>query len=127
MRKRKLHDLCKEIIRYYPPVVASLMCLHIILLLFGCTHWAEEIFFDSSLFSVVLLTVASYAFEFCVWHRLTIFYSYAVSVCIDYQRNVGFEHLTFMRLLMLFIGLAILVMFIIRCITRKARCNQIPL
>ena len=60
-----------------------------------------------------LLTVLSFAFEFCWVHRGFILYDYVVSLCVQYQTKTGLgEYLVPLRIASLTIGILLLCEFI---------------
>lgn len=107
------------IFRYYPPLCATLMLHHVIALMAGYDTCIHEFIVDSSLVAVIMQLILSLSYHFCVWHRLCILYTYIVSVCIDYQRAVGFEHRILYRGIVLVAGITILIMFVINISRRK--------
>ena len=107
------------VLRYYAPAVALLMLNHVVGLMVGYAHAWHEFFFDSSIAATVMLILASYAFGFCVWHRACVIYAWIVSVCIDYERQIGFgDWLSMARIVTIAAGVIILIMFVINCVRR---------
>lgn len=115
-----VHILCRNVLRLFPVVCAMLLCVHCLLLFLGCAVPFIEWIYNTALLPFLLMMVASYALHFCVWHRLCIVYCYVVSVCISYQRHVGFgDMLQPMRLVVFVVGFIVVVAFVIHCLIRK--------
>lgn len=113
LHKHRLHRLCLVMVQWIPVFGAILMCLRCLLLILGFNTDAFEFVMDSCLCSYIMLIFASYALELCHWHRLCVTYIYAMSICADIQRCIGWgEWLFAARLTMLFIGVVIIVMFL---------------
>ena len=113
MTRYKMHKYCRECLRWCPIVGTLIVCLHCLSLLLGYASPFVAFICDSSIMSFVLMLLASYVCEFCVWHRLCIIYTYIVSVCVDYHKSVGFgEYVQSMRLIVFIIGCMLIVTFI---------------
>lgn len=121
MDNYRLSKVCRLFVQWTPVVGAVVMMWHVFALICGFGSDIVEIFVDSSLLSVILFMLASYSFHFCLWHRACILYGYAVSLCIDYQRNFGFgEYINQARWIVLVVGLIIVIAFFINCLGRCA-------
>jgi len=119
-----LQRLTREIFRYYPPLCASLMLHNVFALIIGYNTRLYEFIVDGCISALVMQLLLSYYFKFCIWHRSCIIYNYVVSLCITYQRNIGFgTQRDIMRYIVLAIGCIILLMFIIKCLTQNETQN----
>lgn len=111
-----MQKLTVFLFRFYPPFCALLMMHHVFALIVGYDLCIHEFVVDSCIISAIMQWILSKAFRFCGWHRACIVYTYVVSLCVDYQRSIGFgSQLTAMRWIVLISGLVILIGFIIRC------------
>lgn len=108
-----VHKACHTLLRWSPVLGSLVMCIHCLTLIQGVSTQCVEFIYDTSVITTILMIVASYALQFCIWHRLCIVYTYLVGVCIDYERNFGFgSALTPMRWIMFILGIVLIVMFI---------------
>lgn len=124
MKTLNMQTLTVSLYRYYPPLCATMSMLHVISLILGYSTSVYEFIIDSSLVTAVMQWVLSKAFRFCTWHRLCIIYTYIISLCIDYQRTVGFGDMrTPMRWIVLSSGLTILIGFTLRCRQHEVQNN----
>lgn len=111
MQNHYLHTLCIATVRYIPVIMAVAMLIHVITLLMGYNLPIADVLTSQSLATFAFFMVISHAFKFCIWHRMIILYNYVVSLCIDYQRNVGFgQYLLIARILTFVIGFLLVIL-----------------
>lgn len=119
-----IQKLTIEVFRYYAPICALFMLHHVLALLLGYDLCIHDAIVDSSAVAFVMQIMLSFAFGFCNWHRACIVYTFVVSLCVNYERSVGFGVLRDpLRWIVLVAGFVILIMFIIRCMRHEVHSN----
>lgn len=87
---KALYKICLCAFKYMPILGAFILMLHCILLWCGVHVKFVGMAVGTSLWNMIVLGCASYAFRFCSLHRHFIVYGFLVTLCINYQAAVGF-------------------------------------
>lgn len=104
----------QTVVKYWPLLDFVVLWTHVVLLLHGYNTPVADMGFSLSLVQMVAWLAASYAFGYCSLHRAYIIYNALVSACINYQQHFDFgEYLTPARWVVVFIGMVLIVHFII--------------
>ena len=118
------HKLSIIFLKYAPFIAGILMWIHVILKICGVNWFVAENLVGLPIIPCIICCVWSYAFNFCLLHRIFILYTSLVTYCINFNADIfGFgDMLTVIRWLLFSIGLILIVLFIIkRC---KHKCNE---
>lgn len=100
--------------KYLPILTASIMYVHVILLMFGANVPIADKFAGMSIFGTLVAYVASHDFGFCSMHKNMLLYTVTVDTCIWIQKYWGFGHLRFgFQLALFLIGTKIFIELII--------------
>lgn len=111
--RNKVHFSCVLIMLFHPFICGVLFWIHTLFLLFGVNIHVAEFIGSCSLFVFTILLIASYAYDFCLLHRLFLVYNYIMSICIDYQEYVGFGSILYQaRVTMCIIGVILILSFV---------------
>ena len=115
------HKILLIILKYIPFIIAIIYFISSILHCFGIRCCLLGNLFFLSPITALFILVASFAFRFCIWHRLPIYYALIlhVTACLDYYCNIPIT-----SNIMLFIYLLITIMFILVGMYLKNRYNK---
>ena len=110
------HKLSIIFLKYAPFIAGILMWVHVILKICGVNWSVAENLVGLPIIPCIICCVWSYAFNFCLLHRIFIIYTSLVTYCINFHTDsFGFgDMLNFVRWLLFSIGLILIVLFIIK-------------
>ena len=117
-----LHRLFLMIVKYLPFVIALGYLTTSILHCFGIICYVIPNLLYMSPITALFIICASFAFRFCIWHRLPIYYALTIHILaiIDYYTAI-----TISSSVLLFAYLVIAVIFILIGMYLKNRYNKI--
>lgn len=121
------HKLSVIFLKYAPFISGILMWVHVILKICGINLFIAENLVGLPIIPCIICCVWSYAFSFCLLHRVFIIYTSLVTYCINFNADIfGFgDMLDIIRWLLFGIGLIIIVLFIIKKYRNKYKlCNE---
>jgi hypothetical protein len=115
------HKILLIILKYIPFIIAIIYFTSSILHCFGIRCYLLGNLFFLSPITALFILVASFAFRFCIWHRLPIYYSLILHgiACLDYYCSIPIT-----SNIMLFIYLLITIIFILVGMYLKNRYNK---
>lgn len=106
--------------------MAFSMLIYCILIVLGIDLMFAETIMGCALFLSILILCLSGIFEFCYIHKALTIYSLIVDLCININRYIGFGILKMPILyLIIFIGLVLFTLLIIRIKKYKYSCVNI--
>ena len=110
------HKLSIIFLKYAPFIAGILMWVHVILRICGVSLLVAENLVGLPVIPCIICCVWSYAFNFCLLHRIFIMYTSLVTYCINFNADVvGFGNmLSLVRWLLFGIGLILIILFIIK-------------
>jgi len=117
----KFHKVFLIILKCTPFIVALAYFICVMLSCFGISTYIIPTLFFLSPVAILFFICSSFAFKFCIWHRLPIYYSIILYIInsIDYYIN-----LPIIDNIMLFIYLMITITFILVGMYLKNRYNK---
>ena len=115
------HKLVLKLLKYIPFIIAIFYFIDSVLNCFGIIVYIVPDIFYMSPITALFMIIASFAFRFCIWHRLPIYYSMILHLlsAIDYYFNIGITNS-----IILFIIILITIIFIILGMYLKNRYNK---
>lgn len=115
------HKLFLILIKYIPFIIALAYLITDIALCFNINLYTIPNLFFMSPITALFILFASFAFKFCIWHRLPIYYALLLHgiACLDYYSKIPIT-----SNIMLFIYLLITIMFILIGMYLKNRYNK---
>ena len=115
------HKLFLIIVKYIPFIIAIAYLFASVLKCFGIIPLFIPNLFYMSPITALFILAASFAFKFCIWHRLPIYYALLIQGidCIEYYSNI-----TITNNVLLFIYLMITITFILVGMYLKNRYNK---
>ena len=110
------HKLSIIFLKYAPFIAGILMWVHVILKICGVNWFVAENLVVLPIIPCIICCIWSYAFNFCLLHRIFIIYTSLVTYCINFHTDsFGFgDMLNFVRWLLFSVGLILIVLFIIK-------------
>lgn len=110
------HKLSIIFLKYAPFIAGMLMWVHVILRICGVSLLVAENLVGLPIIPCIICYIWSYAFNFCLLHRIFIIYTSLVTYCINFNADVvEFGNmLSLVRWLLFGIGLILIIMFIIK-------------
>lgn len=103
------------VIKWIPFIMCLLIILNLIFDLIGIPTIIFSILGDSSLITILFILLASFLFQFCIYHRLFIYYIllYDIISWLDYILIFGFKSKIFILInLILFIIICIIALYL---------------
>ena len=115
------HKLVLKLLKYIPFIIAIFYFIDSVLNCFGIIVYIVPDIFYMSPITALFMIIASFAFRFCIWHRLPIYYSIILHLLstIDYYFNISITNS-----IILFIIILITIIFIILGMYLKNRYNK---
>lgn len=117
------HKLSIIFLKYVPFIAGILMWVHVILRICGVSLLVAENLVGLPIIPCIICCVWSYAFNFCLLHRIFIIYTSLVTYCINLNADiVGFGNmLGLVRWLLFGIGLILIILFIFKQYKNKCK------
>lgn len=117
------HKLSIIFLKYAPFIAGMLMWVHVILRICGVSLLVAENLVGLPIIPCIICCVWSYAFNFCLLHRIFIMYTSLVTYCINLNADiVGFGNmLGLVRWLLFGIGLILIILFIFKQYKNKCK------
>lgn len=117
------HKLSIIFLKYAPFIAGILMWVHVILRICGVSLLVAENLVGLPVIPCIICCVWSYAFNFCLLHRIFIIYTSLVTYCINLNADiVGFGNmLDLVRWLLFGIGLILIILFIFKQYKNKCK------
>ena len=117
------HKLSIIFLKYVPFIAGILMWVHVILRICGVSLLVAENLVGLPIIPCIICCVWSYAFNFCLLHRVFIMYTSLVTYCINLNADiVGFGNmLGLVRWLLFGIGLILIILFIFKQYKNKCK------
>lgn len=117
------HKLSIIFLKYAPFIAGILMWVHVILRICGVSLLVAENLVGLPIIPCIICCVWSYAFNFCLLHRIFIIYTSLVTYCINLNADiVGFGNmLDLVRWLLFGIGLILIILFIFKQYKNKCK------
>lgn len=117
------HKLSIIFLKYAPFIAGILMWVHVILRICGVSLLVAENLVGLPIIPCIICCVWSYAFNFCLLHRIFIIYTSLVTYCINLNADiVGFGNmLGLVRWLLFGIGLILIILFIFKQYKNKCK------
>ena len=126
MKKNNKYKIGLIALKFIPILMAFSMLIHCILIVLGIDLMFAETIMGCALFHSILILGLSEIFEFCYIHKALTIYSLIVDLCINIDRYIGFGILKMPILyLVIFIGLVLFTLLIIRIKKYKYSCVNI--
>ena len=126
MKKNNKYKIGLIALKFIPILMALSMLIHCILIALEIDLIFTETIMGCALFSSILILCLSGIFEFCYIHKALTIYSLIVDLCININRYIGFGILKMPILyLVIFIGLVLFTLLIIRIKKYKYSCVNI--
>ena len=126
MKKNNKYKIGLVALKFIPILMALSMLIHCILIALGIDLMFAETIMGCALFPSILILCLSGIFEFCYIHKALTIYSLIVDLCININRYIGFGILKMPILyLVIFIGLVLFTLLIIRIKKYKYSCVNI--
>lgn len=99
-------------IKYIPVLGSAIMIAHLSFALHGYYFKFSEFAFSMAVFPTILILLCSHIFGFCLLHKSFTVYVLAVSSCMSYHREYGFDEQTlfYVRIVLFSIGLALFIL-----------------
>lgn len=114
------------LLKYIPIIMFFIMWIHTGLLVFDINGPCADTIAGSAIIPSILILAISNIFKFCYIHKILTIYSLSIDLCINFQRYIGFGDLLFiLRLVMFFIGIIIIILFIIKFNHYRHNCCKI--
>lgn len=111
-------------LKYLPLLTAFSMFIHVILLMIGFRLGFAETLFGLSVGVGIPAWLASKGLGFCKTHRMFIYYTTVVYLCIQFEQYIGFGILlTPMRACVIILGIIMFTNFIFN-IKQFIKCNN---
>lgn len=116
-----LHKLFLIIVKYLPFIIALSYLIVSVLHCFGTVCYLIPNLFYMSPITALFTISASFAFKFCIWHRLPIYYVMILHLIaiIDYYTVIAITSFS-----LLFVYLVITILFILLGMILKNRYNH---
>lgn len=114
------HKILLILLKYIPFIIAIVYLIVSVLRCFGVMSFIMPNLFFMSPITALFMIVASFAFRFCIWHRLPIYYALLLHGidCINYYCTPITNNI------LLFVYLLITIVFIIIGMYLKNRYNK---
>lgn len=111
MHNTDKYKLIIKLIKIFPIIGAFLLWIRVLLLvMFEYQSPIIELFVETSITGGILLILSSIVLEFCVIHKLFIYYDVIIGFCIDFQNIIGWGTLrTPMRYIVLLLGIILFI------------------
>jgi len=120
------HRLLLIVIKYIPFVIGMFYFLSTILSCFGVITVIIPVISQLSIFSGLFILLASYVFDFCIWHRLPIYYCWTVDILsfIDITYGIPMQnHAMLMIYLLITIVFILLGMYLKNHVNKQMKSN----
>lgn len=108
------YKLILILLKYFPIVGALLLWIRVFLIaFFNIQNPIFELFVGTSILGGVILILANIVLEFCLMHKLFIYYDIFIGFCIDYQTIIGWgSWRTPMQYIVLILGILLFLYLI---------------
>lgn len=111
MHNTDKYKLIIKLIKVFPIIGAFLLWIRVLLLvMFEYQSPIIEMFVETSIIGGTLLILSSIVLEFCLLHKLFIYYNVLIGFCIDFQDIIGWGICrTPMRYVVLLLGIILFI------------------
>lgn len=120
------HKLLLAVIKYIPFIIGICYFLSTILSCFGIITVIISVIAQLSIFSGLFILLTSYVFDFCIWHRLPIYYCWTVDTLsfIDITYSIPMQnHVMLMIYLLITIVFILLGMYLKNHVNKQMKSN----
>ena len=120
-RQVRLHKVTIGVLKIIPILLALCSILNMLFDFFGIDSWILSLIGGISVLPLLFLYLASYAFHFCVYHRMFLHYILVNNLmsCIDYYIGLPISNLVLFSFHMFLVGL---FLFLILYFYRREKC-----
>ena len=121
LRRKRIYKLLILLLKIIPMLLALSVMLRMFFDFFGVESQIFTFIGGVSFLPVVFIYLASYAFQFCEYHRMFLHYTVAATAinCVDYYIGIPISNWSFFVLHLTLIGL---LLFLVLYFYKKQKC-----
>ena len=124
LRRKSLYKVTIGVLKIIPMLLALCAVLNMLFDFFGIDSGIISMFGGMSILPLLFLYLASYAFEFCEYHRMFLHYVAVnnIIICFDYYIGLPIDDVHLFMLHIIIVGL--FLFFILYFYRREKCCRQ---